>query len=116
MGLQPGGSGKEWLRDKDWKLYADGRLYHMKADAAEKKKPYTAPLPSRFLRPKPAILMASRFEEKKNHIGVVAAYVHSRELQDKADLVIFIRGIMILTPASKTCRRIRKGYCNRFSI
>ncbi|MEO1971652.1 MAG: sulfatase-like hydrolase/transferase, partial [Pirellulaceae bacterium] len=29
-------SGKEWLRDKDWKLYADGRLYHMKADAAEK--------------------------------------------------------------------------------
>ena len=32
-----GWSGKEWLRDKDWKLYADGRLYHMKADAAEKK-------------------------------------------------------------------------------
>lgn len=30
-------SGKEWLRDKYWKLYADGRLYHMKADAAEKK-------------------------------------------------------------------------------
>jgi arylsulfatase A len=30
--------GKEWLRDKDWKLYADGRLYHMKVDAAEKKR------------------------------------------------------------------------------
>jgi hypothetical protein len=29
--------GKEWVRDKDWKLYANGRLYHMKADAAEKK-------------------------------------------------------------------------------
>jgi arylsulfatase A len=29
-------NGKEWLRDKDWKLYADGRLYDMKADAAEK--------------------------------------------------------------------------------
>ncbi len=27
--------GKEWLRNKDWKLYADGRLYHMKADATE---------------------------------------------------------------------------------
>ncbi len=29
-------SKQEWLRDKDWKLYADGRLYHMKADADEK--------------------------------------------------------------------------------
>ena len=28
---------KEWVRDKDWKLYADGRLYHMKEDAAEAK-------------------------------------------------------------------------------
>ena len=28
-------AGKEWLRDKHWKLYADGRLYHMKVDATE---------------------------------------------------------------------------------
>ncbi|MFP6766261.1 MAG: sulfatase-like hydrolase/transferase, partial [Planctomycetaceae bacterium] len=30
-------SGKEWLRDKDWKLYTDGRLFHMKEDADEAK-------------------------------------------------------------------------------
>ena len=28
-------SGKEWLRDKDWKLYGDGRLFHMKEDPDE---------------------------------------------------------------------------------
>ncbi|MDG2383440.1 MAG: sulfatase-like hydrolase/transferase [Pirellulaceae bacterium] len=28
-------SGKEWLRDNDWKLYADGRLFHMKEDSDE---------------------------------------------------------------------------------
>ncbi|MFQ5582695.1 MAG: glycosyltransferase [Mariprofundaceae bacterium] len=42
---------------------------------------------------RPAIVMASRFEEKKNHIGVLRAYALTKALQDKADLVIFIRGI-----------------------
>ncbi len=41
----------------------------------------------------PYIVLASRFEEKKNHLGVVSAYVHSPILQKKARLAIFIRGI-----------------------
>lgn len=41
----------------------------------------------------PYIVLASRFEEKKNHLGAVKAYVQSRQLQDKARMAIFIRGI-----------------------
>jgi len=41
----------------------------------------------------PHIVMASRFEEKKNHLGVIEAYVRSEQLQRRARLAIFIRGI-----------------------
>ncbi len=41
----------------------------------------------------PYIVLASRFEEKKNHLGVVAAYARSPALHKKARLAIFIRGI-----------------------
>jgi len=41
----------------------------------------------------PYIVLASRFEEKKNHLGAIEAYARSRPLQDKAGMAIFIRGI-----------------------
>jgi sucrose-phosphate synthase len=44
-------------------------------------------------RTKPCIIVSSRFDEKKNHLGVVKAYALSQELQAKANLGIFIRGI-----------------------
>jgi len=42
---------------------------------------------------KPFIILSSRLDEKKNHIMVVKAYSQSKELQDKANLAIFLRGI-----------------------
>jgi sucrose-phosphate synthase len=42
---------------------------------------------------KPFIILSSRLDEKKNHITVVKAYSQSKELQDKANLAIFLRGI-----------------------
>ncbi|GAK60559.1 sucrose-phosphate synthase [Candidatus Vecturithrix granuli] len=42
---------------------------------------------------KPCVVVSSRFDEKKNHLGAVKAYALSKELQDKANLGIFIRGI-----------------------
>jgi sucrose-phosphate synthase len=42
---------------------------------------------------KPCIVLSSRLDEKKNHIGAVEAYAHSKELQDKANLAVFIRGV-----------------------
>ncbi|MCK5427187.1 MAG: glycosyltransferase, partial [Thermodesulfovibrionia bacterium] len=42
---------------------------------------------------KPHIIVSSRLDEKKNIKGVVNAYVLSKELQTKAYLSIFIRGI-----------------------
>jgi sucrose-phosphate synthase len=42
---------------------------------------------------KPYIIISSRLDEKKNTIGVVKAYALSRELQNSANLGIFIRGV-----------------------
>ncbi|MDK2812341.1 MAG: sucrose-phosphate synthase, partial [Petrotoga sp.] len=42
---------------------------------------------------KPFIILSSRLDAKKNHIAVVKAYANSRDLQDKANLGIFLRGI-----------------------
>jgi sucrose-phosphate synthase len=42
---------------------------------------------------KPFIIVSSRLDEKKNTIGVVKAFALSRELQNSANLGIFIRGV-----------------------
>jgi len=42
---------------------------------------------------KPCIIVSSRFDEKKNHLGTLKAYSLSKELQEKANLGFFIRGI-----------------------
>ncbi|HOB16454.1 MAG TPA: glycosyltransferase [Defluviitoga sp.] len=42
---------------------------------------------------KPFIILSSRLDEKKNHIGVVKAYANSKKLQEIANLGIFLRGI-----------------------
>lgn len=42
---------------------------------------------------KPFIILSSRLDLKKNHISVVKAYANSKNLQDKANLGIFLRGI-----------------------
>ncbi len=42
---------------------------------------------------KPFIIVSSRLDHKKNHMGVVKAFALSKELQKKANLAIFIRGI-----------------------
>ncbi len=39
------------------------------------------------------VIVSSRFDEKKNHAGALKAYARSKELQDRANLGIFIRGI-----------------------
>ena len=41
----------------------------------------------------PCIIVSSRLEAKKNIAGVVSAYVSSKALQDRARLVIVIRGV-----------------------
>lgn len=41
----------------------------------------------------PSIVAASRLDPKKNHIGLVRAYGQNKELQDKCNLVITLRGI-----------------------
>ena len=37
-GVEPDGtsSGLKWVRNQEWKLYNDGRLFHMAADPMEK--------------------------------------------------------------------------------
>ncbi len=42
---------------------------------------------------KPCIILSSRLDDKKNHISAVRAYAESKELQQKASLGIFIRGM-----------------------
>ncbi len=42
---------------------------------------------------RPYIVVSSRLDEKKNIIGVVKAYALSKELQEKSNLGIFIRGL-----------------------
>jgi sucrose-phosphate synthase len=41
----------------------------------------------------PMIIVASRLEQKKNHIGVVRAFVKDRELNSNSNLVIVTRGL-----------------------
>ena len=41
----------------------------------------------------PAILAASRLDHKKNHLGLVKAFAENKELQEKGNLVITLRGI-----------------------
>ena len=43
--------------------------------------------------PRPTIVISSRLDEKKNIIGVVKAYANSKNLQNKANLGLCIRGI-----------------------
>jgi len=53
-----------------------------------------AKLKTRLNRPDQAhLLVSSRIDEKKNIMGTVAAYCTSGDLQDKAGLVICVRGI-----------------------
>jgi sucrose-phosphate synthase len=42
---------------------------------------------------KPYIIVSSRLDEKKNIIGVIKAYALSKELQNSANLGIFVRGV-----------------------
>ncbi len=42
---------------------------------------------------KPCVVVSSRLDEKKNILGVVEAYAHSKELQDRANLAVFIRRV-----------------------
>lgn len=39
------------------------------------------------------ILLASRLDPKKNHVGLLEAYAHDQSLQDKANVVISLRGV-----------------------
>ncbi len=41
----------------------------------------------------PFIILASRFDAKKNHIGLIKAYAKNKELQNKANIAISLRGI-----------------------
>jgi sucrose-phosphate synthase len=41
----------------------------------------------------PMIVVSSRFEGKKNHIGIVRAFANDRELHESSNLVIVTRGI-----------------------
>lgn len=41
----------------------------------------------------PAIVAASRLDPKKNHIALVKAYAENKDLQEKANLVITLRGV-----------------------
>ncbi len=41
----------------------------------------------------PAVIAASRLDEKKNHTGLVEAFAQSHDLQQRANLVITLRGI-----------------------
>lgn len=41
----------------------------------------------------PCIVLSSRFDKKKNHKGAVLAFAKDRKLQEKANLVIILRGI-----------------------
>jgi sucrose-phosphate synthase len=42
---------------------------------------------------KPAIICASRLDQKKNHLALVKAFAGDQELQQKANLIITLRGI-----------------------
>jgi sucrose-phosphate synthase len=42
---------------------------------------------------RPCVVVSSRLDEKKNHLGAVKAYALSQELRDKTNLGLFIRGI-----------------------
>ncbi len=41
----------------------------------------------------PAVIAASRLDSKKNHLGLVKAFAYNQHLQDKANLVMTLRGI-----------------------
>ena len=43
--------------------------------------------------PLPCILASARLEPKKNHVGLVQAYLRSSELLEKANLVLAVRGL-----------------------
>ena len=47
--------------------------------------------PSR--RKLPIVVLASRLDEKKNHVGVVEAYAHDKALQQRCNLLISLRGV-----------------------
>ena len=42
---------------------------------------------------KPAIICASRLDQKKNHLALVKAFAEDKKLQQKANLIITLRGI-----------------------
>jgi sucrose-phosphate synthase len=41
----------------------------------------------------PSIISASRLDPKKNHVGLIKAYAKDKKLQEKANLVISLRGV-----------------------
>ncbi|MEC9484838.1 MAG: glycosyltransferase [Candidatus Izemoplasma sp.] len=41
----------------------------------------------------PIIIAASRLDSKKNHVGLLEAYAHDKSLQEKANILISLRGI-----------------------
>jgi len=42
---------------------------------------------------KPLIILSSRIDPKKNHLGVISAFAADQELREKAHLVIVVRGV-----------------------
>lgn len=42
---------------------------------------------------KPAIICASRLDQKKNHLGLVEAFAKTKKVQKEANLIIILRGI-----------------------
>lgn len=68
------------------------RVFSDKKVAADKE--VEIKLNARLSNPdQPQLLVSSRIDEKKNILGTVAAYAGSPELQEKAGLVICVRGI-----------------------
>jgi len=41
----------------------------------------------------PSVVLASRLDQKKNHLGLLKAYAKDKALQDKANVVISLRGV-----------------------
>jgi len=67
-------------------------LFNQKVD--EKDREVFASIEDQLgITKEPSIILSSRLDDKKNHISAVKAYAQNKELQQKASLGIFLRGI-----------------------